>query len=331
MKSARKDSIKRLTTTLTGVFILLGCLFPAAAVNHRMAPKTQTYQIAVNNRDREYIAHIPASCQSTDQDCPVVLVFHGGGGSAKAMMREGSWTEKAEDEGFLAIFPDGTPEDPFKPGNFFTNPQSWNDGSGREGLAAVQQNIDDVAFVSVILDDLKSHFSIDESRIYVTGFSNGASISFRIARELSDRITAVAPVSGTDWMPKIMPDHPVPLLYITGTADPLNPIAGGEITIGNKSFGKKPAVQETIYQWVAINGYTNTPAITILDENTTKSTFGPEEAPGVVFYTLEGHGHHWPGSKSALPEALVGANNTTLNATDVIWKFFTLYENSITE
>jgi polyhydroxybutyrate depolymerase len=112
----------------------------------------------------------------------------------------------------------------------------------------------DVAFVSALLADLKARFRVDEGRIYATGFSNGASMVFRVARELSPVFAAAAPVAGADWRSAENPKRPVPLLYMTGTADPLNPVEGGEIHIGRKAFGEKPPIREMIGRWVKMHG-----------------------------------------------------------------------------
>ena len=164
---------------------------------------------------------------------------------------------------------------------------------------------------------------MDEHRIYATGFSNGASMCFRLARELSRNIAAVAPVAGSDWLTGKRPERAIPILYITGTADPLNPIRGGVIRIGGKGFGEKPSTETIISGWVKLHGYPEEPRV-VYDKDGTKGTaYGPSsDVIGVVLYTIEGHGHHWPGGKSALPESLARKNTARLSATDVIWEFF---------
>ena len=119
------------------------------------------------------------------------------------------------------------------------------------------------------------------------------------------------------------PDRAVPLLYLTGTADPLNPIEGGEIHIGPKSFGKKPATKKMIGKWVKLHACPEKPHL-IKDEGGVKGVAycHPGEPHAVVLYTIEKHGHHWPGGKSRLPERMVGKNASKLKATDVIWEFF---------
>lgn len=84
--------------------------------------------------------HVPASYDGK-RPLPIVVMFHGGGGTAKDAMTETGWTEKADEAGFIVAFPEGVPPDPSKPGQFRHNPQAWNDGSKR--FLAEKMDIDD--------------------------------------------------------------------------------------------------------------------------------------------------------------------------------------------
>jgi polyhydroxybutyrate depolymerase len=238
-------------------------------------------------------------------------------------MWETDWAGKADRQGFLAVFPEGTRPDPNRAARFVGNPQTWSDGSRRSSIGAVARKVADVEFVSAMIEDLAGRFKVDRRRIYATGFSNGASMAFRVARELSSLVAAVAPVAGADWPENRKPELPVPLLYIAGTADPLNPKDGGEVRIGRKSFGTKPATETMINEWVRLHGCRRTPRV-VYDKNGARGVaYGrPDGLDAVILYTLQGHGHHWPGGKSLLPEKLAGKNVSELDATDVIWEFF---------
>ena len=306
-------------------FTIVGCTGMAA--NKDTVMRQDDWQegdhklkVAADGSERHYIIHIPAGYDHRKK-WPVVIMFHGGGGTAKAVMWDTRWGGKADEEGFLAVFPEGTPEDPTKPGSFRENPQTWNDGSGRPNLGAVAKGVPEKSFVSEMLRDLKSRFSIDERRIYATGFSNGGSMSFLVAREFANEVAAVCPVAGADWIKSREPDRPVPIMYITGTADPLNPMDGGGIHIGSRSFGRKPSVEGMMARWAQVHGCRNKP-YTIFEEEGTTATAYCSDADKVLLYRLDNHGHHWPGGKIILPAGLAGENTTTLNATDVIWSFF---------
>jgi polyhydroxybutyrate depolymerase len=190
-------------------------------------------------------------------------------------------------------------------------------------LGAVVQGVQDVEFVAAMLSDLKEQFNVDPRRIYATGFSNGASMAFRLARELSTVVAAVAPVAGGDWLENGKPDRAVPLMYVTGTADPLNPLEGGEIHIGPKYFGTKPPTDEMIGKWVKLHGCPEEPQTVRYENGVRRVAYGRSgEQNVVVLYMVDGHGHHWPGGRSRLPERLVGENTSKLKATDAIWEFF---------
>jgi len=285
-------------------------------------PGNHPASIRVDGQDRRYIVHVPPG-DAPERGWPLVVVFHGGGGNATATMRSTNWTKLADREGFLAVFPEGTAPDPTRPGRFAGNPQTWNDGSGRAHLAAVKSKARDIEFTKTMIADLKKRFRVDAKRIHAAGFSNGGSMTFRVARELSGEIASVAPVAGADWLVDVDPPRPVPLLYITGTADPLNPLHGGEVRIGRKSFGTKPPVQEMIARWIKIHRCQGPPHILVDKDGVKAMAWGRPDLPeAVVFHTLQGHGHHWPGSQSVLPERITGKNTTKLDATETIWKFF---------
>lgn len=305
---------------------LIGLVFLSACASspgpESTSPEIRSFTISVDDVVRTYLLRVPASYDPAKK-WPVVVVFHGGGGTARGVIWETAWDKKADEAGFLAVFPEGTPPDASRPGRFRDNPQTWNDGSGRANIGAVTRGARDVEFVAAMLADLKDRFSVDERRVYVTGFSNGASMAFRVARELSPIIAAAAPFAGADWLHDVRPKRSVPLLYLTGTADPLNPFAGGEVRIGRRAFGTKPPVREMIGQWVKMHGCSGKTRVQYPMDDATGIAYGrPGRPAAVVLGMIDGHGHHWPGGRSALPDFIGGPNTAKLNATDLIWRFF---------
>jgi poly(3-hydroxybutyrate) depolymerase len=146
-------------------------------------PGPHTHAVVVDDLERTYLLHVPASCKPPS---PLVIMLHGGGGTARAASWETGWAWKAEKEGFLVAFPNALARDPGQPSSFAGNPQLWNDGSNR--FYPGQKAPDDVAFIAALLDDLSARFALDRGRVFVTGFSNGASMSFLVGAELPDRI-----------------------------------------------------------------------------------------------------------------------------------------------
>jgi polyhydroxybutyrate depolymerase len=148
-------------------------------------------------------------------------------------------------------------------------------------------------------------------------------MTFRVARELSEVFAAAAPVAGGDWLVNENPEEPISILYMTGTADPLNPLEGGEIHLLNKSKGIKTSVQEIIDSWVKIDGCSEIGSVVYDKDGAIGTIYSHMNTHAeVAFYTIDGHGHYWPGGASDLPESIAGANTSNIRATDIIWEFF---------
>lgn len=283
--------------------------------------------IAINvaGQKRTFTVHVPAMLNAR-ASVPLVVMLHGGGGTARAAMWETGWAAKADHEGFIAVFPDALARDPARPASFGANPQLWNDGSGR--FYPAQSPVDDVGFIAAMLDDLGRRYTIDARRVYVSGFSNGASMAFRLGAALPDRIAAIAPVAGALWKDPVKLARPVSMLYITGNADPLNPIAGGVPRLlggtGDVARAKpKPPVRDSIRQWANALGCTAAPpAVADADGMHTETHSRCAGDSEVVYIEIDGQGHTWAGGRSLLPARLVGAGSNRIAANDVIWDFF---------
>jgi len=318
---------------LTASLVIFLICFSVLAFNPQNAhsrdkytePGNHTITIAVNGLERTYIVHVPATYRPQTPS-PLVIMLHGGGGTARAAMRETEWTVKADKEGFLAVFPNAMARDPARRSSFAGNPQLWNDGSDR--FYPGQKAPDDIGFIAAMLDDLAARFTLDERRVFLTGFSNGASMSFRVGAELSDRIAAIAPVAGALWFDPPKFRHPVSMCYITGTADPLNLIEGGVPKLASGAYDSvrakpKPPVRDSILKWAKALGCPGTTASTSdahgIRTETHSACMGTAE---VVYIAVDGLGHTWAGGKSLLPEDMVGKTSNRIRATDVIWEFF---------
>ncbi len=142
---------------------------------------------------------------------PLVVFLHGSGATAAWSDDETGWSQLAQREGFALAIPQALPRDPEKPPKFLTNPTRWNDHN---------PNTDDIAFLAAAIDDAVSRTAANPRRVFVSGFSNGAGMTFRVATELTDRIAAIAPVAGHCSLPEPKPAQPVPTLYIIGSVDP---------------------------------------------------------------------------------------------------------------
>ncbi len=316
---------------LLGILSFLSCREPNALENSKKTNAgNYTFKIKVDSLEREYVLHIPVGYRS-DHSAPVVIMLHGGGGTAQDAMQKTGWCQKADQEGFIVVFPEGTRPNSEAPPNFFDNPQTWNDGSGRESIGAIRRNVDDVKFIKAVIEDIIKRFNVEQKQIYAAGFSNGGAMVFRVGRELSNLLTAIACVASTDWLEAPSVKEPVAMLYMTGTADRLNPINGGEIFIGQTSYGTKPPVRQTIQKWVDML-HCPTDSTIIYDHG---GVLGIAYTPcnkntNILFYTIEEMGHWWPGGTipSSYPTWLLnilGKPSNKIRATDVIWEFFSTH------
>jgi polyhydroxybutyrate depolymerase len=268
---------------------------------------------------RTFVVHVPPTFDGKSK-VPVVIMLHGAGGSGEGAIRETGWDAKADREGFIAVFPDGTPPHPLLPARFLLNPRLWNDGSGRGAIGV--KNVDDIGLISAMIDFLEARYAADPARIYCTGFSNGASMTFSVGLNLSNRIAAIAPVSGHLWYREKQLAYPVPLLFIIGTDDPLNPIAGGNVKLPWEKTEYHPPVEDTLKEWERMLGC-GPEVQTARGKGLMEVTYNHCAKGGEVeYYRISGLGHVWPGGKNQLPEKWVGKPSDSLNATDVIWDFF---------
>lgn len=286
--------------------------------------------LTVDGLERSIVLQLPKQYDGTNVSgvrlWPLVVVLHGGGGSAKATLWETGWADKADQAGFIAVFPNAAARNPQRRSSFALNPQLWNDGSERfyEGQAAV----DDVRFLDTLVTQLSRLYQVDPGRIYLTGFSNGASMSFLAAARLPHRFAAIAPVAGACWIEPGSLHPPVSMLYITGTDDPLNLIEGGapRLATGKADAVRskpKPPVRESILKWVRALGLPEQPYSVTRDEGVSTERYGQKNgAVEVRYVTVEGLGHTWAGGRSILPQFMVGATSDKINATDLIWEFF---------
>ncbi len=267
---------------------------------------------------RDFILHLPPGYNGTEE-LPLVMVLHGGGGTALNTIGFTEMDLVADTAGFIAVFPQG--------GAMRNSGYSWADG---RGTPADEMGIDDVGFISALIDTLQESYAIDEQSIYATGFSNGGFMCQRLACELSDRLAAVASGGSTmdvNLRASCMPGKPVPMLIMHGDADPFVPYNGGTILA---SPGLIIATDSLIRFWVDHNNCSIALApfsFPDLDptENSTVSRFEITDCEcdaDVVLYKIENGGHTWPGVENKIYEIIAGQTNEDIHASVEIWNFF---------
>ena len=162
---------------------------------------------------------MPASLPAGEA-VPLVIGLHGGIGSGVQFADNSRFDKLAEANGFLVVYPDGVGT-----GLGGDDLRTWNAGACCG--SAARQDVDDVAFLSALIDELAGRYRIDADRTYALGHSNGAMMSYRLACELSDKIVAIGMVSGSRTLDACEPSQPVSVIQVHGTGDQNVPIEGG--------------------------------------------------------------------------------------------------------
>jgi polyhydroxybutyrate depolymerase len=294
-----------------------------------------TNTLTIDGGARTYTVHIPAGLD-TSKPAPLVFAFHGGGQSVAQFEGFAHIEPKSDAAGFVLVEPEGTPALPgLAPGTL----DVWNAGNCCELAAQINTNVDDLDFVRGMIDAVTSQVCIDPKRIFATGFSNGAMLSHRLACQLSDKIAAIAAVSGglgnTDYdtMPveTLFPCNPprqVPVLHIHGTQDACYPFDGGWGPLSLVTFESVPV---TVQNWVTRNGCSTNPPTTVLQNGAATCQLYPcPHAGEVEFCTIDGGGHYWPGGDDwAGSEVFCGSNqgirSADIIANDAVWNWFTAH------
>lgn len=278
-------------------------------------PGLEQKMIECSGVARTYFVHAPASLRQ-DTTVPMVLVFHGGGGTAVGMAKMTNMTQLSDSKGFVVVYPQGMEK-------------QWNDG--RKGAKInCRAKYDDVAFVSQLIDTVEKEYPIDRSRIYACGISNGGFFSQRLICQLPDKIAAAASVVAS--MPAdgaCVPSQPVPIMFMLGTKDPLIPFLGGPVQIpfAKGDRGAVKSASDTATYWLQFDGCPKMPqtekAFDGHDGTTLQyKSFAPGKANSeLVFCAVQGGGHCWPGGKQYLPASIVG-KASSVDGNALILDFF---------
>ncbi len=313
---------------------LFVCLFLPIATCLAAPEEPENRTLRHDNLDRTYFRFDPRSGVAPETNeprisrakRPLILVLHGGGGKANKFDittgAEHSFNALAKREDILVVYPQGTGK-------------QWNDGREAKAIPAQRLNVDDVGFLSSIIDREIESGEVDPKRVFVTGCSNGGFMTNRVACELSNKVAGVAIVIAgmpTALEPRCRPNAQVSVLIMNGTADPLVPYVGGEVKILGTSRGVTTSSDQTFQFWLERAGYHGqTSAIRenkLPDIHTTDNSwigvrsFESSSGVGVSLYTVHGGGHTWPGGRQYLFRSLVGEVNQDIDATQVIWDFF---------
>lgn len=252
---------------------------------------------------RTYYFYTPKS-YNPDRPMPLVLVFHGDDGSGRSISNVTHFNELADQKGFIVVYPDGID-------------QKWSLRGNAQG------RVDDVLFVSALIDHLQQQISIDSHKVYATGFSRGGILTQALACKLPDKIAGFASVAGSlpvRLKPNCQPKTPISMLMINGTNDRDVLYEGDDHT----QRGALVSISDMVDFWRSHDQCTSSNQSPQFSEVQVKTSLykGCSGNSEVWQLAVVNGGHFWPGGSST-DESLNKFNaKLGLNASETIWNFF---------
>lgn len=301
---------RRIAPALIVVLAALGIAGCAPAVDRaEVVPaatgKAITNLAVVNGVERSFTVRVPTEA-STDLR-PAVILLHGASGNGARMESVTGMSAIAEADGFVVAYPDGT--DIGEP----VGGLAWNAGAccGRP----VRAEVDDVAFVSAVIDELVTNQAVDPERVFLAGFSNGGMLSYRAACELGEKIAGIAVVSGALNV-QCAGESPMSVLIVHGTADPTVPYAGGppsEDAADRLGGWINASVDDASAFWAERDGCEAHSIVSDTDGVSRDTWTGCTDGTSLDVVSIAGFGHRWPKT-----------GNSGLDASALITEYFAL-------
>jgi polyhydroxybutyrate depolymerase len=287
--------------------------------------------------DRAFDVRVPADWDGVSP-LPLVYAFHGGGGNRSAAARvtcpEGDEDHpdclpaKANAAGYAIVLPDGTGTRPTR------NLRTWNAGGGNDGWQCVsggacRSDVDDMAYLDELHEEVERILPVDATRVYATGLSNGAAISHRYACERPDRLAAIAPVGGNNQHAAAGAacDGGVALLQIHGTEDPCWAFTDSTEACAQQDGGLKVGVDNSMQGWRVRNGCDDAtqeaPLPDPADDGTSSTRITWQSCDAAVeLIRIDGGGHTWPQGYQYFGTDTVGPVSMDFDGDDLILEFF---------
>ena len=288
--------------------LLLSLLVSVTFVNAQTSDETFQFE----GIDRYHKVYIPSDFTP---NMSLVLNLHGYTSNAFQQVFYSNMTAVAEANDFIVVFPDGTTDQ-----NGIT---FWNS-------EILGEDVNDLGYLSALIDSMVINYQVNPSRVYMCGMSNGGFMSYYSACQMTDKLAAIASVTGT--MNNVIydncnPSRSIPVLEIHGTDDTTVPYLGSGSA---GSFQTIIATETVVDYWVNHNNCTENQVVEIDDISITDfstvtrfSYTGGDNGTSVEHYRINEGGHTWPGSIISLPGVVT---NHDIIASEVIWDFFNQYD-----
>ena len=265
--------------------------------------------LAFADVSRTYILHIPANYDPS-KSYPLMMVFHGNGGTGAETEKETQFNTIADQNGFFVAYPDSV---------------------GAKWILTGSNN--DVTFNLRVIHAIETKYSIDSTHVYISGYSQGGGMVTQLACGYTGTFAGAATVS-ENFNPTTEsachPSRPIKFALFHGTADPISPYSGGTNPL---SGGTTYSAQDTAQFWATNNGCSAAIQATQIPDtldtgaavvDTRQAWTGCTSGARVIFYTIKDGGHTWPGSAADSGQSLdsipLGAVSQNLNASQLIWQ-----------
>lgn len=291
------------------VLIVFGVLFAIILVFFlwfRWANHTNG-TIVSSGTERSYLLYVPDSYDAA-APTPLVITLHGFAQWPAHQMGLSHWNELADEYGFIVVYPEGR-----------KFPLRWQAGSANSTPGGIQE---DIQFISDLIDTLQAEYNIDPARIFTNGMSNGAGMTFVLSCELSERIAAMGLVAGAYAYPweVCAPARQTPAMVFHGTEDQIVPFGG---SIEPSAQMVLPDIPSWVGELAGRNGCSETVSKEAVSSDVSALLY-QDCTEDVVFYTIQGGGHTWPGGEG-LPYWLTGYTSMQIDATRMLWDFFQVH------
>jgi polyhydroxybutyrate depolymerase len=308
----QKRYLALICTFASFIFSLTGCI---KKDNSSETQYRTSSTIVVDGRARSYTLNLPPDYYD-GSDFSLVIALHGGGGTGEQFEKSSRLTEKANAAKFAIVYPDGVQS----PG--LLKARTWNAGACCD--YASENKINDVKFISELIDKLVAAYKINPKKVYATGHSNGGMMSYRLACEISHKIAAIAPNASTMVMTQpCTASRPVPILHMHSILDKNVPYTGGSGSGVSKHYN--PPIDSVLNVWQGKNQCAQ-PARVMVDNSryTFTKWYDCLNNVSIHYYLTKDGGHSWPGGMRGI--VANDEPSTVITANDLIWEFFQQYQ-----
>lgn len=267
----------------------------------RSLPSGSTVRtIEAGGQQRRYLIHVPPGYDGSTKT-PLVLLFHGLGGSPQAVIDTTSMDALADENDTILVAP-------LARGRI----TEW------DFRTPISEPTSDLAFVRDLVKGLKADACIDSSRVYAAGFSNGSVLALALACDGTTKFAAYGAVSGPYWSDSCRSSPPASIIYFHGLKDKVVPYAGAKTVIG-----PLPPVNDVMASWASHDSCPAASATTTVSQHVRHFTWTKcKDRSDVNVYVVDNGGHRWPGGKPVPSGRVSGVMTQEIDASTLIWRFF---------